>query len=66
MSIKDVQATGEVYIQRKRTSSTLKLEFPSLLWVIVALLDPDPAKQNQRGCGSGSATLVLSYLYDCR
>ena len=48
---------------QKRTSSTSKLEFSSLFWVILALLDPDPdpyadpdpADRNE--CGSGSATL---------
>jgi hypothetical protein len=48
---------------QKRTSGTLKLEFSSLFWVILALLDPDPdpyadpdpADRNE--CGSGSATL---------
>jgi hypothetical protein len=40
--IKDVQATGEVFTPQKKTSSTSKLEFSSLFWVILALLDPDP------------------------
>ncbi len=35
-SIKDVQATGEVFIPQKTTSSTSKLKFSSLLWVILA------------------------------
>ncbi len=57
-----IQVTGEVFIPQKRTSSTSKVEFSSLLWVILALLDPDPypnpdpAIQNE--CGSGSTTLV--------
>jgi hypothetical protein len=34
--------TAEVFIPQKRTSGDLKLEFSSLLWVILALLDPDP------------------------
>jgi hypothetical protein len=38
--IKDVQATGEVFIPQKRTSSTSKLEFSSLLWAMLALPDP--------------------------
>ncbi len=56
---KCVQATGEVFIPQKRTSSTSKLEFSSLLWFILALLDricipnadpnPDPASQNENG-----------------
>jgi hypothetical protein len=33
-SIKDIQATGEVFIPQKRTSGTSKLKFSSLLWVI--------------------------------
>jgi hypothetical protein len=36
-SINDVQASGEVFIPQKKTSSTSKLEFSSLLWVILAL-----------------------------
>jgi hypothetical protein len=48
-SIKDAQATGEDFIPQKRTYSTSKLEFSSLLSVILALLDPDPYSQ----CGSG-------------
>jgi hypothetical protein len=40
--IKDVQAAEEVFIPQKKTSTTSKLEFSSLLWVILALLDPDP------------------------
>ncbi len=54
LRIKDDQATGEVFILQMRTSSTSKLEFSSLLWVLLALLDPDPdadlADQNE--CGS--------------
>jgi hypothetical protein len=38
---KDVQATGEVFTPQKRTSTTSKHEFSSLLWVILAFLDPD-------------------------
>ncbi len=47
----------------KKTSSTSKFEFSLLLWVILALLDPDPYSQCGSGsswpkrCGSGSATL---------
>jgi hypothetical protein len=52
----------EVFIPQKRTSSTSKLEFSSLLWVILFLLswiriripnadpDTDPSRQNE--CGS--------------
>jgi hypothetical protein len=47
-SIKYVQATGEVLIPQKKTSSTSKLEFS--LWVVLALLDPDPYSE----CGSVS------------
>jgi hypothetical protein len=42
VSIRDVQATREVFIPQKKTSSTSKLKFSSFLWVILALLDPDP------------------------
>ena len=53
--IKEVQATREVFIPQKRTSSTSKLEFSSLLWFILTLLDPDPDPADQK---KGSATLV--------
>jgi hypothetical protein len=55
-SIEDVQATGEVFIPQKKTSRSRisKLEYSSffVLWVILALLDldpayPDPADQNE-------------------
>ncbi len=49
--INDVRTTEEVFIPHKKTSSTLKLEISSLLWVIFALLHPDPHSQ----CGSGSS-----------
>jgi hypothetical protein len=52
-SIKDVQATAEAFSPQKRTSSTSKLEFSSLLRVILVLLDPDPDPYSQ--CGSGSS-----------
>jgi hypothetical protein len=40
--MKDVQATGEAFSPQKRTSSTSKPIFFLFLWVIFALLDPDP------------------------
>jgi hypothetical protein len=49
-SIKDVQATGEAFSPQKRTFSTSKhkfLDFFQFLWVTFAILDPDPADQNQ-------------------
>jgi hypothetical protein len=58
-SIKDVQATGEVFIPQKRTSSTSKHEFFfTFLWIRIPIririripnADPDPADQNE--CGS--------------
>jgi hypothetical protein len=52
--MKNVQATGEVFIPQKRTSGTSKLEISSLFWVVFALLDLDPADQIE--CGSGSTT----------
>ncbi len=52
-SIEAVQATGEAFIPQKWTSSNLKLEFSSLLWVILTLLDPDPDPYSL--CGSGSS-----------
>jgi hypothetical protein len=64
-SIKDAQATGESFSSQKRTLINSKYEISSLfsfLWVIFALLDPepDPATQiNADPCGSGSATLVV-------
>jgi hypothetical protein len=50
--IKDVQATGEVFISQKKTTSTSKLKFSSLWWVILALLDPDPDPADQDEWGS--------------
>jgi hypothetical protein len=43
-SIKDVPATREAFSPQKRKSSTSKHEIYifSILWVIFALLDPDP------------------------
>jgi hypothetical protein len=41
-SIKDVQTTGEIFIPQKRTYISSKLEFSSRLWVIFALMDPEP------------------------
>jgi hypothetical protein len=58
--MKDVRAFREAFSHHKRTSSTLKqecLHFFLLLWVIFALLDPDPADHNQPV--SGSITLAL-------
>jgi hypothetical protein len=56
--MKDAQAIGEAFSPQKRTSSTSKHENSVLflfLWVIFALLDPDPATQtNADPCGSGS------------
>jgi len=54
-SIKDSQATGEVFSPQKRTSSTSKDENSVLFQffgVIFDLLDPDP----QFVCGSGSGS----------
>jgi hypothetical protein len=53
-SIKDVPATGEVFISQKRTSSNSKLEFSSLLWIRI-----QPTKMNADPCGSGSTTLDI-------
>jgi hypothetical protein len=47
-TFKDTQAKGEAFSPQKRTSSTSKHENSLLfifLWVIFALLDPDPANQ---------------------
>jgi hypothetical protein len=62
-SLKDAQTTGESFYPQKRTSSTSKHENSFqiflFLWVIFALLDPDPATQiNADPCGSGSTTLL--------
>ncbi len=67
-SIKDALATGEAFRSQKRTSSNSKHEISLLflcLWVIFALLDPDPDPVTQinadpcwSGSGYGSATLV--------
>jgi hypothetical protein len=50
-SIKNVQVTKEAFSSQKRPSNTSKHElynFFLLLWVIFALLDPDPDSE----CGS--------------
>jgi hypothetical protein len=76
LSIKNVQVTEETFRSQKRPSksNTSKHELKKnlLLWVIFALLDPDPLtllnpdlirKLIQSGNGSGSATLsTLLYL----
>jgi hypothetical protein len=51
--MKDVQATREAFSHQERTPSTSKHEISSLFSTFAghfALLDPDPADQNQ--CGS--------------
>ncbi len=61
-SIKDVQVTKEAFSSQKRTSSTWKHEiyiFFLLLWVIFALLDPDPDTGDSE-YGSGSTNLTES------
>jgi hypothetical protein len=68
-SIKGTQATGEAFSPQKRTSSNSKHEFLyffSFLWVIFALLDPDPHSATQINadpCGSGSATLNTNVTF---
>jgi hypothetical protein len=62
-SIKNAQAQ-EKPSALKREHLVLKnmkiLDFFLFLWVIFALLDPDPATQiNADPCGSGSETLIL-------
>jgi hypothetical protein len=60
MWIRNIQTTGKAFSPQKRTSSTFKLEislFFIFLWDVFALIDPDPAKQNQ--CGSASEKLVV-------
>ncbi len=50
--IKDIQATGGALSPEKRTSSISKLEISSIflfLWVIFALLDPDPHSHYRSG-----------------
>jgi hypothetical protein len=54
--IKDAQATGEAFTLKKEhpVLKNMKiLDFFIFLWVIFALLDPDP--QFERGSGSGSS-----------
>jgi hypothetical protein len=69
-STKDVQAT-EVFIPQKRTYNNSELEFSSLLllcksfwpsWIQIRIpnADPDPAEQNE--CGCGSTTRVTAYV----
>jgi hypothetical protein len=38
------------------------LHFFLFLWVIYALLDPDPADQNQCGSGSNTVDTAVAYL----
>jgi hypothetical protein len=61
-SIRDFQATGEAFSPQKTTFSTSKHENSvlfSFLWVLFALLDPDPQfecgsrSSNSNACGSG-------------
>jgi hypothetical protein len=61
-SKEDVLATGEAFSPQKRISSRpwIFFIFFYLWWVSFALLDLDPADQNQ--CGSGSATLLKSLI----
>jgi hypothetical protein len=54
-SIKDIEATGEVFIPQKRTSRISKLEISAFFGVSFARLEPDPDSKNE--CGSG-ATMV--------
>jgi hypothetical protein len=62
----DAQATGEAFSPQQTTSSTSKHENSVLflfLWVVFALLDPDPhpaTQINADPCGSGSGTLATS------
>jgi hypothetical protein len=53
----DVQATGEAFSPEKRTSKHPNLNLVQFLWVILDLLDPDPADQNQ--CGSATLEVML-------
>jgi hypothetical protein len=71
-SIKDVHVTEEAFSPQKRTSALQNmklLNFFSTLWVIFALLDPDPDSES----GYGSTDLIrntekrsIFYLYDVR
>jgi hypothetical protein len=81
--MKHAQATEEAFSPQKRTSSTSKHKnsvryFFLFLWVIFALLDPDPdpaTQINTDPCGSESETLgtvpptvplnILSILTNC-
>ncbi len=51
-SIKYVQVTEEASSSQKRPSNTSKHEIFLLLWVIFALLDPDPDPYSNYGSGS--------------
>jgi hypothetical protein len=57
--IKDVQVTEEAFSSQNRTSSTSNMKFLNfflLLWVIFALLDPDPDPQH---CEKNTDIFVL-------
>jgi hypothetical protein len=53
INLYDIQATEEAFSPQERSSSTSKhgkfLHFFLFLWAILALMDPDPADQNQGG-----------------
>jgi hypothetical protein len=68
-SIKDIQATGEAFSPYKGLTALGKkmkfINFFLFLWVIFALLGPDPDVDCESG--SGSASSFLKYdklLYD--
>ncbi len=68
-SEKDVQATGEAFSPQKRTARISKHEIYLLflfLWVIFALLDPDPDSESGSidliEPGSGSETPAIRNL----
>ncbi len=59
-----LQATGKVFIPQKRTFVTSKLEFSSLLWFILALLDAEPYFQCWSGSRSSRSKLMRIRIHN--
>jgi hypothetical protein len=58
-SVKNDQATGELFISQRKHLALKILKFLYFFGSFLPLLDPDPADQNE--CGSGFTTLIKRY-----